>query len=159
MLFLPIRQINLHNRSAVRTPYDKGGIRMKKTFFAFIAIIVIGSCCMYGKTNALTNFSVSDQADSKNKEELIITLLTPQIENAVKHYYGYDRRYEIGDSHAEILKRGDGQNSNIFKIRLKIDTFEGPHNDYYTEFLTFTVSPNEIVLNEYQHSEFVPNAK
>lgn len=67
MLFLPIRQINLHNRSAVRTPYDKGGIRMKKTFFAFIAIIVIGSCCMYGKTNALTNFSVSDQADSKNK--------------------------------------------------------------------------------------------
>lgn len=132
---------------------------MKKTFSAFIAIVVIGSCCMYGKANAFTEFSVSDYADSKNKEELIITLLTPQIENAVKHYYGYDRRYEIGDSHIEILKRGDGQNSNIFKIRLKIDTFEGSHNDYYTEFLTFTVSPNEITLNEYQHSEFVPNTK
>lgn len=133
---------------------------MKKILSALVATAIIGSACFFvpKEANALTEPYTFNQTDSKNKDELIITLLTPQIENAVKNYYGQDRRYEIGDSHIAILKRGDGQNSNIFKIELKIDTFEGAHNNYYTEFLIFTVSPHEIILNEYRHSEFVPNA-
>lgn len=88
---------------------------------------------------------------NKNGEELSITLLHPYIERAIVDFYGYNRRYEIGDSYLEILQR-DG---NIFKVKVTVDTFEGAHNDYYTEIITFTVTPSDITLESYKHSEFI----
>ncbi len=85
-------------------------------------------------------------------DELSITLLHPQIDKAITEYYGYSRRYEIGDSSIEILKR----TGNVFTIKVFVDTFEGAHNDYFTEIMTFTVTPFSITLENYMHCEFIP---
>ena len=88
---------------------------------------------------------------NNNSNGLSITLLHPYIERAIVDFYGYSRRYEIGDSDLEILQR-DG---NVFKIKVTVDTFEGSHNDYYTEIITFTVTPTDVTLENYTHSEFI----
>ncbi len=89
-------------------------------------------------------------ADSSIYNELSIALLNPYIEKAIEGYYGYYRRYEIGDSQIEILDR----EGNVFNVKVKVDTFEGPHNDYYTEILLFTVTPTTVTLYNYSHSDF-----
>lgn len=85
-----------------------------------------------------------------NDNELSITLLHPYIEKAIEDYYGYNRRYEIGDSYLEILER----KGNVFTVKVKVDTFEGAHNNYYTEVLIFTVMPTSVVIDDYTHSDF-----
>lgn len=99
------------------------------------------------------NFStVHAYARQNNGDELSIALLHPHIERAIADHYGYARRYEIGDSDLEILQR----NGNIFTVKVTVDTFEGAHNDYYTEIITFTVTPSEVTLKNYTHNEFIP---
>lgn len=77
-------------------------------------------------------------------------MLNPHIEKAIEDYYGYYSRYEIGDSQLEILDR----KGNIFTVKVKVDTFEGAHNNYYTEVLQFTVTPAAVTLDNYSHSNF-----
>ena len=45
-------------------------------------------------------------------------------------------------------------NGNVFIVKVKVDTFEGAHNNYYTEILVFTVTPTTVTLNDYSHSDF-----
>ncbi|MDE7452953.1 MAG: DUF3888 domain-containing protein [Clostridia bacterium] len=90
------------------------------------------------------------QATCSNYEELSITLLHPHIEKAISDYYGYNRRYEIGDSQLEILER----KGNVFTVKITVDTFEGAHNNYFTEILKFTITPFSVTLDDYSHSEF-----
>lgn len=114
-----------------------------------MAAIII--CSMLFTVNKQNAFSAHAQTDNKNIDELSITLLHPHIEKAITDYYGFNRRYEIGDSDIEILER-DG---NIFTVKVTVDTFEGPHNDYFTEVLIFRVVPYEVTLKSYTHSDFV----
>lgn len=87
-----------------------------------------------------------------NCDELSIALLYPHIEKAITEYYGYSRRYEIGDSTIEIIKR----TGNVFNVQVTVNTFEGPHNDYFTEIMTSTVTPFSITLDDYLHCDFNP---
>lgn len=89
---------------------------------------------------------------SSNIDELSITLLHRHLDKAITEYYGYSRRFEIGESDIEILER----TGNVFTVKVTVDTFEGAHNDYFTEIMIFTVTPFSISLNEYIHCEFIP---
>lgn len=114
-----------------------------------IAVLIISTIAI-----VTHNYPCHAQAQglSSNENELSITLLHPYIEKGITDFYGYSRRYEIGDSQIEILDR----NGNIFSVKVVVDTFEGPHNDYYTEILIFTVTPCSVTLEKYTHSEFIP---
>lgn len=86
-----------------------------------------------------------------NCEELSVTLLHPYIEKAITDFYGYNRRYEIGDSKIEISDR----KGNVFTVKVTVDTFEGAHNHYCTEILTFTVTPFSVTLDDYRHGALI----
>lgn len=121
---------------------------MKKFKTVLLAMVILFSAVI--TFNAKYTSPAYARSPNDN-EELSIALLHPHIANAITEFYGYDRRYEIGDSNLEILQR-DG---NIFTVKVTVDTFEGPHNDYYTEILTFTVTPSDITLENYTHSDFI----
>ncbi len=112
-------------------------------------LIVITGCSFAEKTKI--DFPAYAQTTYSNHEELSITLLQLHIEKAITDYYGYNRRFEIGDSKLEILER----KGNVFTVKVTVDTFEGAHNNYYTEILTFTVTPVSVTLNNYLHSDFI----
>ena len=118
--------------------------KLKIAVFSALLIIFTGVCAFnnINVVNADNNYS--------DYKELSIALLHPHIEKAIENYYGYNRRYEIGDSKLEISER----NGNVFTVKVKVDTFEGAHNDYYTEILTFTVTTLSVTLEEYLHSDF-----
>ena len=118
---------------------------IKTTFLSVFLIFSFISVLLFSQTK-----TVFANAASSNYNELSITLLNPYIEKAIEDYYGYYRRYEIGDSQLEILDR----KGNVFTVKVKVDTFEGAHNNYYTEVLVFTVTPTTVTLNNYLHSDF-----
>lgn len=126
---------------------------MKKFIVIALSLFFIsGSLIFYHASNPKVAATYA-QTYNNDYNELSITLLHPHIEKAIENYYGYNRRYEIGDSQLVILKR----KGNVFDIKVTVDTFEGAHNDYYTEILTFTVTPFSVTLNEYIHGEFIKN--
>lgn len=118
---------------------------IKTTFLSVFLIFSFISVLLFSQTK-----TVFASAVSSNYNELSITLLNPYIEKAIEDYYGYYRRYEIGDSQLEILDR----KGNVFTVKVKIDTFEGAHNNYYTEVLVFTVTPTTVTIDNYSHSDF-----
>ena len=118
---------------------------IKTTFLSVFLIFSFISVLLFSQTK-----TVFANAVSSNYNELSITLLNPYIEKAIEDYYGYYRRYEIGDSQLEILDR----KGNVFTVNVKIDTFEGAHNNYYTEVLVFTVTPTTVTIDNYSHSDF-----
>jgi hypothetical protein len=118
---------------------------IKTTFLSVFLIFSFISVLLFSQTK-----TVFANAASSNYNEFSITLLNPYIEKAIEDYYGYYRRYEIGDSQLEILDR----KGNVFTVKVKVDTFEGAHNNYYTEILVFTVTPTTVTLNNYLHSDF-----
>ena len=118
---------------------------IKTTFLSVFLIFSFISVLLFSQTK-----TVFANAASSNYNEFSITLLNPYIEKAIEDYYGYYRRYEIGDSQLEILDR----KGNVFTVKVKVDTFEGAHNNYYTEMLVFTVTPTTVTLNNYLHSDF-----
>lgn len=101
----------------------------------------------------MINFTYAQTISHQNLncDELSITLLHPHIENAITEYYGYSRRYEIGDSSIKIINR----TGNVFTVQIFVDTFEGAHNNYFTEIMTFTVTPFSVTLDDYIHCEFI----
>lgn len=118
---------------------------IKTTFLSVFLIFSFISVLLFSQTK-----TVFANAASSNYNEFSITLLNPYIEKAIEDYYGYYRRYEIGDSQLEILDR----KGNMFTVKVKVDTFEGAHNNYYTEVLVFTVTPTTVTLDNYSHSDF-----
>ena len=118
---------------------------IKTTFLSVFLIFSFISVLLFSQTK-----TVFANAASSNYNEFSITLLNPYIEKAIEDYYGYYRRYEIGDSQLEILDR----KGNVFTVKVKVDTFEGAHNNYYTEILVFTVTSTTVTLNNYLHSDF-----
>ena len=60
---------------------------------------------------------------------------------------GYNPRYEIGASKLKITNR----TGNVFSVKVTIDTFEGAHNNYYTEILLFIITPSSVHLDNYTH--------
>ena len=64
---------------------------------------------------------------------------------------GYNCRYEIGDSKLKITNR----TGNVFSVKVTIDTFEGSHNNYYTEILLFTITPSAVHLDNYTYTDFI----
>ena len=118
---------------------------IKTTFLSVFLIFSFISVLLFSQTK-----TVFANAVSSNYNELSITLLNPYIEKAIEDYYGYYRRYEIGDSQLEILDR----KGNVFTVKVKIDTFEGAPNNYYTEVLVFTVTPTTVTIDNYSHSDF-----
>ena len=122
---------------------------MKKLRSILLAAIIV--CSMLFAVNRQNIFTAHAQRDNNDRDNLSITLLHPYIEKAVTDYYGFFRLYEIGSSDIEILER----NGNIFTVKVTVVTFEGPHNDYFTEVLTFIVTPSEVTLKSYTHGDFV----
>ena len=118
---------------------------IKTTFLSVFLIFSFISVLLFSQTK-----TVFANAVSSNYNELSITLLNPYIEKAIEDYYGYYRRYEISDSQLEILDR----KGNVFTVKVKVDTFEGAHNNYYTEVLVFTVTPTTVTIDNYSHSDF-----
>ena len=118
---------------------------IKTTFLSVFLIFSFISVLLFSQTK-----TVFANAVSSNYDELSITLLNPYIEKAIEDYYGYYIRYEIGDSQLEILDR----KGNVFTVKVKVDTFEGAHNNYYTEILVFTVTPTTVTIDNYSHSDF-----
>lgn len=122
---------------------------MKK--FRTILLAAIIACSMLFAVNTQSTFSTHAQTENNSRDDLSITLLHPHIEKAITDYYGFFRRFEIGSSDIKILER-DG---NIFTVKVTVNTFEGPHNDYFTEVMVFVVDPYEVTLKSYTHSDFV----
>ena len=118
---------------------------IKTTFLSVFLIFSFISVLLFSQTK-----TVFANAVSSNYNELSITLLNPYIEKAIEDYYGYYRRYEISDSQLEILDR----KGNVFTVKVKVDTFEGAHNNYYSEILVFTVTPTTVTIDNYSHSDF-----
>ena len=124
---------------------------MKKAILIIFLIVLIGGNVATVLNKFYPTYATCTQTETNNYDELSITLLHPHIEKAIENYYGYNRRYEIGDSHLKILER----RGNVFKVEVKVDTFEGAHNDYYTEILIFKVTPLSVTLESYIHSQFI----
>lgn len=116
------------------------------------SIVVIVKIPNYKHNIFMVNITVADNIQYKNTniDELSITLLHPYIDKAITEFYGNSRRYEIGDSDIEILER----KGNIFTVKVSVDTFEGAHNNYFTEIMTFTVTPISITLENFLHYDF-----
>lgn len=121
---------------------------MKKATTVLWAATVLSAALL--AVSAKNVFPAYAQTPNKNCNELSITLLHPYIDSAITGFYGHSRRYEIGDSSLEIVER-DG---NIFTVKVKVDTFEGAHNDYFTETLLFRITPLDVMLEKYVHSDF-----
>lgn len=119
-----------------------------KTLFVALLISIFSITLFSAQNPSLYAYS---QSSSSNDQELAITLLHPHIEKAITDFYGYNRRYEIGDSKLEILER----NGNVFIVKICVDTFEGAHNKYFTEMLNFTITPSTVTLKEYAHNDFI----
>lgn len=117
---------------------------------AFLLSVFIGVTGFSFAEREKIEISAHAQAIYADDKELSITLLHPHIEKAITDFYGYNRRYEIGDSQLEISER----KGNVFIVKVTVDTFEGAHNNYFTEILTFTVTPFSVTLNDYLHNDF-----
>ena len=124
---------------------------MKKTVLIICSILLICISVTFALIKNYSAYAFCPPTECQDYNELSITLLHPHIEKAIGSYYGYNRRYEIGDSQLKILER----QGNVFTVEVRADTFEGAHNDYYTEILTFKISPLSVTLIKYVHSEFI----
>lgn len=123
-------------------------IKSKARLAAFLICLITYSAL---PATQITLVHAYEQSVTSNYNELSITLLHPHIEKAITDFYGFNRRYEIGDSKLEILNR-DG---NIFTVKVTVDTFEGAHNEYFTEIMTFTITPSSVTLESYRHTDFI----
>ena len=84
----------------------------------------------------------------KLNQQLILSMLYPYIDEAVKNYYGEFRQY----MDAGILNISQTKEEFILKIR--IETFVGPHNPPYgIDTLTINKNNGEIKVEEFKHED------
>lgn len=93
-----------------------------------------------------------DQENCKTKlkytEDILEGWFFPVISGAIKEYYGEYRQY--GDF--EIL-RLTAQPDSSYNMKVKVNTFVGPHNPPYgTEIITLNIDSDKVKVVDYQHS-------
>lgn len=107
----------------------------------------------YYQTNGTLVFN-----DSREKmiEDALIRLLFPYITDSIAHHYGQPKQYYV-DKIIEITRSEQAQYH--FTIKVRVVTFEGPHNPPYgTELITITMD-SKIYVSDYEHKDGVPPKK
>ncbi len=89
--------------------------------------------------------SINTEANS-----VIYLLLYDEIDKAIQNYYGKPTQFALYDS--KITNISQINNEFSYKVTIEVPTFNGPHNPPYgLEILTFIISPDIIILENYEH--------
>lgn len=99
------------------------------------------------------------QPPERSKEELVmdlfLSLLLPDIQNAVNHYYAeyltvnplvYPYQIKILN-----MERTNHYRGYIFSVTVEVTPVVGPHNPVGMDHLTFTITPGNVKLEKFQH--------
>lgn len=85
--------------------------------------------------------------------DALLTLLTPNIDQAVTKIYKEDRPYDLFNARVESIDRPQ-EGSFHFIVSVTIHTFEGAHSPPYgRDQLTFDVTPGQITLLHFKHQD------
>lgn len=116
-------------------------------------------------TAALLTFAESSyyEPPKESEEELVMdlffSLLLPEVQQAVADYYA-DVYYEIPlvyPYEMKILKmeRTNGYRGFMFSVVIEVTPVFGAHNPVGRDHLTFSITPSEVELLEFNHVEDV----
>ena len=85
--------------------------------------------------------------------DTLLTLLTPNIDQAVTDIYKEDRPYDLFNARVEAIKRPQ-EGGFHFIVTVTIHTFEGAHSPPYgCDKLTFDVTPGQVKLLHFNHKD------
>jgi sorbitol-specific phosphotransferase system component IIC len=93
---------------------------------------------------------VADAPQKPSKMECAMVLLLYQpIQEAIKEYYGELKQAALYD--AVVTDITQINNNFAFQVTVAVPTFEGAHNHFGLEIMTFAVSPYGVKLVNYVH--------
>lgn len=116
---------------------------MKKVCFVVVLLI----SCILGMSNII------EASEVPIENEVIATLLTPHIINAIHEQYGEYRQFDLFNT--KILNIRKAPNGEFdFAVSVYVETFVGPHNPPYGyDTLLFEVTPSFVKLERYEHRD------
>jgi hypothetical protein len=119
---------------------------MRKTCLLVLLISVIAASSTYSVV-----FAEPQESKEKIANDALLTTLTPNINDAIIHLYGYPKQFALFWSKVLDIK-GESEGGYSFIVKLEVTTFEHAHsNPFGTETITFNVSPTGIKLMNYEH--------
>lgn len=129
---------------------------MKKALIVtcFLTVFPMSSFLTYAESSYY-------QPPEESKEELVMdlffSLLLPDIQEAVSHYYSdyLTTSPLVYPYQINILKmeRTNGYRGFIFLVTVEITPVVGAHNPVGKDQLTFLITPGEVKLKKFQHIE------
>lgn len=134
---------------------------MRKTTRLFVILIMI----MFGLTafasaNTLYPPDIPYQPPEQSREELyqdiLISLLLPHIQKEVDKYYSkyLTQTPHVAPYSVYILSadRPNGYRTFIFNLKLRVDSYIGPHNSVGLDYLTVTVGGSgDVKIEKFEH--------
>ncbi len=129
---------------------------MKKLVKPIIVLIIL-ICVIY---LMLTTLYKPSQPARESREELyqdvFISLLLPSIQGEVNKYYSeYLTEPPMVAPYTIFVlsaKRPDGYRTFFFRLKLKIDSYIGPHISVGLDYLTLTVDGSgNVVIEKFEH--------
>lgn len=133
---------------------------MKKQLFVLLgAIIFLFSSSMIAPAQD-EHYSqdiqvVRDTQDSREKtiQDFLLAILSPYIDQAIEQYYGERKQYALYIAKIVDIRRFSEKGQFNFEIKVKVMTFEGPHNPPYGfETITIVNDSSKITVTKFEHS-------
>ncbi|WP_315118396.1 DUF3888 domain-containing protein [uncultured Clostridium sp.] len=133
---------------------------MKKFIYALCLIFLISNTCVSAKnlnlksTNDSQNIIKSEPKPHSIEElyqDIIMTLLTPHINKAIKDYYGEEANFDLFSIKVLEATRLNGYRTFSFKLKIQVDPFQGPHNTIGIDNLTFIIDSLNVRLEKFEH--------
>lgn len=114
----------------------------KKIIIACIIVTIVFIFFSYSndiKTEAKIP-NISQEKQEELYQDIIITLMSPQINEVIKNYYGKSYRFEIWDTKILDIQRPNGDRTAYFIIKVQVSPFTGPHNSVGLDEVTLEVA-------------------
>lgn len=84
-------------------------------------------------------------------KDMFVTILSPYIDQEIKKYYGKPYAVALFDIDFLDITRPNGYRSFIFKVKVKVHPFTGPHIDVGEDHITFIISSGEVKVEKFEH--------
>lgn len=121
----------------------------------FISNFFINPLSIQRGTVDSSNFLFATIPPEHSREELyqdiIMTLINPYIDEAIYDYYGQSYRYDLFGVEVLEAKRTREYRGFIFKMKIHIMPFTGPHNTVGEDIVTIKISPSKTIVEKFEH--------
>lgn len=121
--------------------------------FQFIFTTNVSATALYPPN---IKYQPPEQSREELYQDIFISLLLPHIESEVDKYYS---KYLIEPPvvapytvYVLSAERPNGYRSFVFKLKLQVDSYIGPHNSVGTDYITVTVGGSGgVKIEKFEH--------